>query len=109
MQADATQLPFPDGSFDAAFSTFTHTDFDDFRGALQEVLRVLRDGGRFVYMATIHASSAPRSSISRPGCPDCIPDTAAVVGGTRKRRQGQRPPAGARGSGHSSIFRLASS
>jgi SAM-dependent methyltransferase len=49
-QADATQLPFPDRSFDAAFSTFTHTDFDDFHGALQEALRVLRPGGRFVYV-----------------------------------------------------------
>jgi ubiquinone/menaquinone biosynthesis C-methylase UbiE len=34
--ADANALPFPDESFDAAYSTFTHTDFDDF---------ARRDGG----------------------------------------------------------------
>jgi SAM-dependent methyltransferase len=48
--ADATALPFGDGSFDAAYATFVHTDFDDFAGALAEVLRVLRPGGRFVYV-----------------------------------------------------------
>jgi SAM-dependent methyltransferase len=48
--ADAVALPFPDESFDAAFSTFTHTDLDDFAGAMAEVLRVLKPGRRFVYV-----------------------------------------------------------
>ena len=48
--ADATALPFGDASFDAAYSTFTHTDFDDFAGALAEALRVLRPGAPFVYV-----------------------------------------------------------
>jgi SAM-dependent methyltransferase len=50
VQADATRLPFPSGSFDAVYSTFTHTDFDDFAGAMQEARRVLRTGGRLVYI-----------------------------------------------------------
>jgi SAM-dependent methyltransferase len=50
VHADATHLPFPDASFDAAYSTFTHTDFDDFRGAMQEARRALRPGGRLVYV-----------------------------------------------------------
>jgi SAM-dependent methyltransferase len=50
VRADATALPFADESFDAAYSTFTHTDLDDFAGAVSEVRRVLRRGGRFVYV-----------------------------------------------------------
>jgi SAM-dependent methyltransferase len=48
--SDATRLPFDESSFDAAYSTFTHTDFDDFAGAVAEVRRVLRPGARFVYV-----------------------------------------------------------
>ena len=50
VHADARNLPFADASFDSAFSTFTHTDFDEFPAAVREVLRVLRPGGRFVYV-----------------------------------------------------------
>jgi SAM-dependent methyltransferase len=50
VHADATALPFADATFDAAYSTFTHTDFGDFRGAMQETRRVLRPGGRLVYV-----------------------------------------------------------
>jgi SAM-dependent methyltransferase len=48
--ADASDLPFPDESFDAAVSTFTHTDVDDFAGLVAEARRVLRPGARFVYV-----------------------------------------------------------
>jgi SAM-dependent methyltransferase len=49
VHADATALPFDDESFDASFSTFTHTDFDDFASMIHEVVRVLKRGSRFVY------------------------------------------------------------
>ena len=49
VEADATALPFPDASY-AAYSTFTHTDFDGFAGAVAEARRVVRPGGRFVYV-----------------------------------------------------------
>jgi SAM-dependent methyltransferase len=52
IQADAAGLPFPDQSFDAVVSLFTHTDFDDPSGVFAEVHRVLRAGGRFVYVGT---------------------------------------------------------
>jgi SAM-dependent methyltransferase len=48
--ADASALPFEDGSFGAGYSTFTHTDIDDFSGAIAEAIRVLRPGARFVYV-----------------------------------------------------------
>jgi SAM-dependent methyltransferase len=50
VEADAAALPFGDASFDAAYSTFTHSDLDDFAAAVGEVRRVLRTGSRFVYV-----------------------------------------------------------
>src|SRR3954451_4969220 len=41
VRADAGTVPFADASFDAAISTFTHTDFEDFAAAMREVMRVL--------------------------------------------------------------------
>jgi SAM-dependent methyltransferase len=53
LRADAHELPFEDGSFDAVVSILTHTDFDDTHAAFAEVARVLRRGGVFVY-AGVH-------------------------------------------------------
>jgi SAM-dependent methyltransferase len=50
IRCDAADLPFADHSFDAAFSTFTHTDFDNFAGAVQESRRVLKPDAPFVYV-----------------------------------------------------------
>jgi SAM-dependent methyltransferase len=50
VHADAAAVPLEDASFDAGFSTFTHTDVDDFAGLAAEVRRLLRPGGRFVYV-----------------------------------------------------------
>jgi SAM-dependent methyltransferase len=50
IRCDAADLPFADRSFHAAFSTFTHTDFDDFAGAVQESRRVLKPEAPFVYV-----------------------------------------------------------
>jgi SAM-dependent methyltransferase len=48
--ADATALPFPDASFDAAVCVLAHTDMPDYVAALREAARVLRPGGRFVHI-----------------------------------------------------------
>lgn len=50
--ADASAVPFADGSFDAVVSVLTHTDFDNPEAAFAEGARVLRRGGRFVYLGT---------------------------------------------------------
>jgi SAM-dependent methyltransferase len=52
VQADAAALPFDEASFDAVAAVLVHTDFDDYAGALREVARVLRPGGRFVHVGT---------------------------------------------------------
>jgi ubiquinone/menaquinone biosynthesis C-methylase UbiE len=65
VQADASDLPFPDCSFDAVVSLLTHTDFDDPTAVFAEVARVLRPGGRFVYVGTHPCFVAP--SVQRGG------------------------------------------
>jgi SAM-dependent methyltransferase len=50
IRADARRLPLLDASVPTAVMTFTHTDIDDFPTAVGEVARVLRPGGRLVYL-----------------------------------------------------------
>ena len=61
IRADATELPFDDASFDAAVSIFTHSDFDDFPGALSEVARVLKPEAPFVYIGVHPCFVGPHS------------------------------------------------
>jgi len=49
---EATSLPLADGSFDAATSTQVYEYVDDMPGALAEVYRVLRPGGRLLVLDT---------------------------------------------------------
>jgi SAM-dependent methyltransferase len=49
VEADAAALPFDDATFDAVVSMWTHTDVPQFGAVVQEVARVLRPGGAFVY------------------------------------------------------------
>jgi SAM-dependent methyltransferase len=68
--ADAHQLPFADGSFDAAVSFFTHTDVDDFPLALREIARVLRPETPLVYVGVHPCFVGPHSRfISAEGVP----------------------------------------
>jgi SAM-dependent methyltransferase len=53
VQADVCELPFRDRSFDLAFSAFGGIPFvADSAGAVREVARVLRPGGRWVFSVT---------------------------------------------------------
>ena len=46
--ASAESLPFVNGQFDLVFSTMTFHHWDDQRGAISEVARVLKPGGRWL-------------------------------------------------------------
>jgi ubiquinone/menaquinone biosynthesis C-methylase UbiE len=50
IQADAARLPLRDASIPTIAMTFVHTDVDDFPAVLGEAARVLRPGGRLVYL-----------------------------------------------------------
>jgi SAM-dependent methyltransferase len=59
--ADATELPFADGEFDAVVSMYAHTDVDDFPALLREAARVLRQGGQLVFGAVHPCFVGPHS------------------------------------------------
>ncbi len=61
VQADASDLPIADGTFDATLSAFTHTDVDDFEGLLREAARVLCQGGLLVYVGLHPCFVGPHS------------------------------------------------
>ena len=74
LQADAAALPFEDASFDAAISMWTHTDVDDFSPLLDEVVRVLRPDGPFVYVGAHPCFVGPHSRfVEAEGIPDLHP------------------------------------
>jgi arsenite methyltransferase len=66
--ADATRIPYPDGSFDAAVSTQVYEYVSDIPAALAELHRILTPGGRAVILDTdygsliIHTEDAARMS-----------------------------------------------
>jgi ubiquinone/menaquinone biosynthesis C-methylase UbiE len=60
VDAGAGDLPYPDGSFDAVVSTLVLCTVPDQPAALSEVERVLRPGGRFVFLEHVAATHKPR-------------------------------------------------
>ncbi|HEY3445525.1 MAG TPA: bifunctional demethylmenaquinone methyltransferase/2-methoxy-6-polyprenyl-1,4-benzoquinol methylase UbiE [Myxococcales bacterium] len=57
--ADATRLPFADGSFDAVTVSFGLRNFADRPANYREVRRVLKPGGRYVVLELTHPGFAP--------------------------------------------------
>ncbi|CAM9418232.1 unnamed protein product, partial [Ectocarpus sp. 4 AP-2014] len=51
----AEELPFESGSFDAVVSTLVFCSVRDPAAALREVSRVLRPGGKFLFVEHVHA------------------------------------------------------
>jgi SAM-dependent methyltransferase len=58
LAADASALPFPDGSFDAAFSFLMLHHVGRWEDALAELVRVLRPGGRLIGCDALGRSSS---------------------------------------------------
>jgi SAM-dependent methyltransferase len=50
LQGGAAALPHPDGVFDAAVACLVFEHIEDLDGALAEVARVVRPGGRFLFL-----------------------------------------------------------
>lgn len=65
--ADAAALPFDDESFGLAVAYNSLMDMDDMEGAVREVSRVLRPGGRFCICVTHPVNDAGRFEHDRPG------------------------------------------
>jgi len=63
LQADCSQLPFPDGAFDGFVCGYALRNFTDLAGSLAETARVLRPGGRLAILEV----DAPRSTFLRTG------------------------------------------
>jgi SAM-dependent methyltransferase len=57
--ASAESIPLPDESVDGVLSTLVLCSVDDQRQTLEEIARVLRPGGAFVFVE--HVAAAPRS------------------------------------------------
>jgi ubiquinone/menaquinone biosynthesis C-methylase UbiE len=55
LRAPAEDLPFEDGSFDTAVSTLVLCGVSDQQRALQELRRVLRSGGRLLFIEHVRA------------------------------------------------------
>ena len=55
LQASAGELPFEDASFDTVVGTFVLCSVPDPARALRELARVLRDGGRYLFLEHVHA------------------------------------------------------
>ncbi len=97
VQADACELPFEDGSFDAAVSLWTHTDVDEFGEVVAEVARVLRPAAPFVYVGL--PSSLRRAAFAvhvRPRHPRAPPRLSRRGSVRLSRPRVSGPPAGLR-------------
>jgi ubiquinone/menaquinone biosynthesis C-methylase UbiE len=87
--SSAEWLPFPDSSVDTVVSTLVLCSVDDPRGAIAEIHRVLRPGGRFLFLEHV---IAPRRGLLRgsqriarrpwswifDGCDTCRDTEAAI-------------------------------
>jgi len=86
--APAEELPFADGSFDVVVSTLVLCGVDDVGRSLAEVRRVLRPGGRLVFLEHVRAPDGSRLARAQDrfnplwravaGC-DCNRDTVASL------------------------------
>jgi demethylmenaquinone methyltransferase/2-methoxy-6-polyprenyl-1,4-benzoquinol methylase len=76
---DATRLPFSDGAFDAVTISFGLRNVVDVPGALEEMLRVTRPGGRLVVCEFSHPTWAPFRTVYTNYLMRALPKVARAV------------------------------
>jgi demethylmenaquinone methyltransferase / 2-methoxy-6-polyprenyl-1,4-benzoquinol methylase len=76
---DATRLPFADGSFDAVTISFGLRNVVDTEGALREMLRVTRPGGRLVVTEFSQPTWAPFRTVYLEYLMRALPPLARAV------------------------------
>jgi demethylmenaquinone methyltransferase/2-methoxy-6-polyprenyl-1,4-benzoquinol methylase len=76
---DATRLPFSDGAFDAVTISFGLRNVVDVDGALREMLRVTRPGGRIVVCEFSHPTWAPFRTVYTEYLMRALPKVARMV------------------------------
>lgn len=81
--ADALQLPFPSGSFDAVVSGFLLRNVVDLDQALAEQYRILRPGGRLVCLDTTRPGASLLSPLIRFHMRRVIPFLGGLLAGDR--------------------------
>lgn len=97
MRAQAEQLPFADATFDVVVSTMVLCAVQDPAGALAEIERVLKPGGKLVFVEHLRSDSARwarwQDRFERPwaafgsGC-RCNQPTLDLIGRSNLRLEG---------------------
>ena len=81
LQADGLRLPFGDGAFDVVASAFVLRNLVDLPGGFEEMLRVLRPGGRLVALDITHPPADLRGRVLRFGFERMVTPVAGLLSG----------------------------
>jgi demethylmenaquinone methyltransferase/2-methoxy-6-polyprenyl-1,4-benzoquinol methylase len=90
--ADALELPYADGSFDAATVGFGARNFSDLQRGLQEMARVVRPGGRVVVLEMTTPTRPPLSLFYRLWFDRIVPVIGKIAGAIAGLRGKQSTP-----------------
>lgn len=85
--ADATKLPYPTGSFDAATVGFGARNFGDLASGLAEMARVVKPGGRVVVLEITTPTRPPLSTFYRLWFDRVVPLLGEVAGAIERLRR----------------------
>jgi demethylmenaquinone methyltransferase/2-methoxy-6-polyprenyl-1,4-benzoquinol methylase len=88
---DALALPYGSDSFDAATVGFGARNFADLGRGLQEMVRVVRPGGRVVVLEITTPTRAPLSLFYKLWFDRLVPGLGRMVGATVGRRRSREP------------------
>lgn len=84
--ADALELPYPDDAFDAATVGFGARNFSDLRRGLEEMVRVVRPGGRVVVLEMTTPTRMPLSLFYKVWFDRVVPMMGKLAGWVSRLR-----------------------